>query len=151
MWRLAEGAETCRVLALWALQMKHTRFSRKKNASTAAAAILGLPATKGLGFIGDGWRIRTWFSMRKPYAIAERGFSLNKQTREKGIQAQWNIAASSVQLTAKAGKGGCDLTAHWALLRRYDRGVSTVKLCTLICAYGTWTPLPDAPHISERK
>jgi len=26
--------------------------------------------------------------MRKPYAIAERGFSLNKQTREKGIQAQ---------------------------------------------------------------
>ena len=54
MWCLAEGAETCRVLALWALQMKHTRFSRKKNASTAAAAILGLPATKGLGFIGDG-------------------------------------------------------------------------------------------------
>ena len=41
--------------------------------------------------------------------------------------------------------------AHWALLRCYDRGVSTVKLCTLICAYGTWTPLPDAPHISERK
>ena len=104
MWRLAEGAETCRVLALWALQMKHTRFSRKKNASTAAAAILGLPATKGLEFIRDGWRIRTWFSMRKPYAIAERGFSLNKQTREKGIQAQWNIAALSVQLTAKAGK-----------------------------------------------
>ena len=54
MWRLAEGAETCRVLALWALQMKDTRFSRKKNASTAAATILGLPATKGLGFIGDG-------------------------------------------------------------------------------------------------
>ena len=54
MWRLAEGEETCRVLALWALQMKHTRFSRKKNASTAAAAILGLPTTKGLGFIGDG-------------------------------------------------------------------------------------------------
>jgi len=25
--------------------------------------------------------------MRKPYAIAERGFSLNKETREKGIQA----------------------------------------------------------------
>ena len=88
MWRLAEGAETCRVLALWALQTKHTRFSRKKTASTAAAAILGLPATKGLGFIRDGLRIRTWFSMRKPYAIAERGFSLNKQTREKGIQAQ---------------------------------------------------------------
>ena len=54
MWRLAEGVETCRVLALWALQMKDTRFNRKKNASTAAAAILGLPATKGLGFIGDG-------------------------------------------------------------------------------------------------
>ena len=54
MWRLAEGAETYRVLALWALQMKHTRFGRKKNASTAAAAILGLPGTKGLGFIGDG-------------------------------------------------------------------------------------------------
>ena len=54
VWRLTEGAENCRVLALWALQMKHTRFSRKKNASTAAAAILGLPATKGLGFIGDG-------------------------------------------------------------------------------------------------
>ena len=53
MWRLAEGAETCRVLALWALQMKHTRFSRKKIAM-AAAAILGLLATKGLGFIGDG-------------------------------------------------------------------------------------------------
>ena len=88
MWRLTEGAETCRVLALWALQMKHTRSGRKKNASTAAAAILGLPATKGLGFIGDGGRIHTWFSMRKPYAIAERGFSLNKQTREKGIQAQ---------------------------------------------------------------
>ena len=51
MWRLAEGAKTCRVLAL---QMKHTRFSRKKNASTAADAILGLLATKGLGFIGDG-------------------------------------------------------------------------------------------------
>ena len=105
MWRLAKGAETCRVLALWALQMKHTRFSRKKNASTATAAIVGLPATKVLGFIGDGWRISTWFSMRKPYAIAERGFSLNKQTREKGIQAQWNIAESFVQLTAKAGKG----------------------------------------------
>lgn len=88
MWRLGKGIETYRVLALWALQMKHTRFSRKKNASTAAAAILGLPATKGLGYIGDGLRIRTWFSMRKPYAIAERGFSLNKQTREKGIQAQ---------------------------------------------------------------
>ncbi len=54
MWRLAEGAETCRVLAILALQMKHTRFSRKKNASTAAAAILGVPATKGLGFIEDG-------------------------------------------------------------------------------------------------
>ena len=106
MWRLAEGAETCRVLALWALQMKHTRFSRKKNASTVEAAILGLPATKGLRFIRDGWRIHTWFSMRKPYAITERGFSLNKRTREKGIQAQWNIAASSVRLTAKAGKGG---------------------------------------------
>ena len=52
--RLAEGAETCRVLALWALQLKHTRFSRKINASKAAAVILGLPATKGLGFIGDG-------------------------------------------------------------------------------------------------
>ena len=52
MWRLAEGAETCRVLALWALQMKHTKFSRKKNASMAAAAILGLPATKGLGLSG---------------------------------------------------------------------------------------------------
>jgi len=26
--------------------------------------------------------------MRKPYAIAERGFSVNKQMREKGIQAQ---------------------------------------------------------------
>ena len=82
------GAEIYRVLALWALQLKHTRFSTKKNASTVAAAILGLPATKGLGFIGDGRRIRTWFSMRKPYAIAERGFSLNEQTREKGIQAQ---------------------------------------------------------------
>ena len=54
MWHLAEGAETYRVLALRALQMKHTRFSRKKNASTVAAAILGLPVTKGLGFIGDG-------------------------------------------------------------------------------------------------
>ena len=53
MWRLAEGAKTCRVLALWALQMKHTRFRRKKNASTAEAAILGLLASKGLGFIGD--------------------------------------------------------------------------------------------------
>ena len=41
--------------------------------------------------------------------------------------------------------------AHWALLRCYNWGVSTVKLCTLICAYGTWTPLPVAPHISERK
>ena len=54
MWRLAEGAETCRVLAFRALQMKHTRFSRKKNASTVASAILGLPTTKGLGFIRDG-------------------------------------------------------------------------------------------------
>ena len=54
MWHLAEGAETCRLLALWALQMKHTRFSRKKNASTAMAAILGVPATKALGFIEDG-------------------------------------------------------------------------------------------------
>ena len=54
VWRLAEGTETYRVLALWALQMKHTRFSRKKNASTAVAAILALPATKGLGFIRDG-------------------------------------------------------------------------------------------------
>jgi len=26
--------------------------------------------------------------MRKPYAIADRGFSPNKQMREKGIQAQ---------------------------------------------------------------
>ena len=67
-------------------KMKHTRFSRKKNASMAAAAILGVRATKGLGFIGDGWRIRTRFSMRKPYAIDERGFSLNKQTREKGFR-----------------------------------------------------------------
>lgn len=54
MWHLAEGIETCRVLTLWALQMIHTRFSTKKNASTAVAAILGLPATEGLGFIGDG-------------------------------------------------------------------------------------------------
>ena len=53
MWRLAEGAEICRVPALLALQMKDTRFRRKKNASTAAAAILGVPATKGLGFSGD--------------------------------------------------------------------------------------------------
>ena len=48
------GTEICRVLALWAIQLKHTRFSTNKNASTAVAAILGLPATKGLGFIGDG-------------------------------------------------------------------------------------------------
>ena len=54
-------------------------------------------------------------------------------------------------LLLKLEREGCDLTAHWALLWRYDRGVSTVKLCTLICAYGTWTPLPVAPHISERK
>ena len=33
----------------------------------------------------------------------------------------------------------------------YDRGVSTVKFCTVICAYGTWTLLLVAPHISERK
>ena len=144
--------KTCRVLALWALQMKHTRFSRKKNASTAAAAILGLPATKGLGFIGDGWRIRTWFSMRKPYAIAERGFSLNKQMREKGIQAQWNIATSFVQLTAKAGKGGgCDLMAHWALLRRYDRGVSTVQLCTLIWCIWHVDPVAGCPTYQRKE
>ena len=151
MWCLAEGAETCRVLSLWALQMKHTRFSRKKNASTAAAAILGLPATKGLGFIGDGWRIRTWFSMRKPYAIAEREFSLNKETREKGIQDHWNIAASSVQLTAKAGKGGCDLTAHWALLRCYDRGVSTVQLCTLIWCIWHMDPVARCPTYQRKE
>ena len=151
MWRLAEGAETCRVLALWALQMKHTRFSRKKNASTAAAAILGLPATKGLGFIGDGWRIHAWFSMRKPYAIAEWGFSLNKKTREKGFRPSEILPLRPSSLLLKLERGVCDLTAHWALLRRYDRGVSTMKLCTLICAYGTWTPLPVAPHISERK
>ena len=54
MWRLAEGAKTCRVLTLWALKMKHTRFSRKKIASTTVAAILGVPVTKGLGFVGDG-------------------------------------------------------------------------------------------------
>ena len=54
VWHLAEGAETYRVLALCTLQMKLTRFSRKKNATTMAAAILGLPVTKGLGFIGDG-------------------------------------------------------------------------------------------------
>ena len=54
MWRLAEGAEIYRVLAHWALQLKHTRFNMKKNASMAAAAILGLPVTKGLGFIEDG-------------------------------------------------------------------------------------------------
>ena len=52
MWRLAEGAETCRVLAHWALQMKHTRSSRKKNASTATDAILGLLATKDLDLSG---------------------------------------------------------------------------------------------------
>ena len=50
---LAVGAEIYRVLALWALQLKHTRFNTKKNASTAVAAILGLLATKGLIFIGD--------------------------------------------------------------------------------------------------
>ena len=54
MCLLAEATETCRVLALLALQMKHTRLRRKKNASTAAVAILAVPATKGLGFIEDG-------------------------------------------------------------------------------------------------
>ena len=54
-------------------------------------------------------------------------------------------------LLLKLERGGCDLTAHWALLWRYDRGVSTVKLCTLICAYGMWTPLSVILHIRERK
>ena len=52
MRRLAEGAETYRVHALWALQMKHTRFSRKKNASTAAAAILDYPRPRDLDLSG---------------------------------------------------------------------------------------------------
>ena len=152
MWRLAEGAETCRVLALWALQMKHTRFNRKKNASTAAAAILGVPATKGHGFIGDGWRIRTWFSMRKPYAIAERGFSLNKQTREKGIQAQWNIAASSVQLTATAGGGGLWFDGSLGITAALRPGcVYRAVVHSNLVHVGTWTLLLDAPHIRERK
>ena len=64
MWHLTEGAETCRVLALWALQMKHTRFSRKKNASTVGTAILGLPATKGLGFIGDEYKALRKFLLK---------------------------------------------------------------------------------------
>ena len=52
MWHLAEGTKIYRGLALWALQLKHTRFSTKKNASTAAAAILGLPVTKDLDLSG---------------------------------------------------------------------------------------------------
>ena len=38
--------------ALWALQMKHTRFSRKKNASTATAAILDYLRPRDLGLSG---------------------------------------------------------------------------------------------------
>ena len=106
VWHLTKGLETCRVLAFWALQMKHTRFNRKKNASTVVAAILGLPATKGLGFIGDGWRIRTWFSMRKPYAIAERGFSLNKQTREKGFRSSEILLLRPSSLLLKLERWG---------------------------------------------
>ena len=87
----------------------------------------------------------------KTYAIAERGFSLNKETREKGIHASEILPLRPSSLLLKLEGGGCDLTAHWALLRRYDRGVSTVQLCTLNYAYGTWTPLSVAPHISERK
>ena len=106
MWRLAEGVETCRVAALWALQMNHTRFSRKKNATTMEAANPGLPTTKGLGFIWNGWRIRTWFSMRKPYAIAERGFSLNRQTREKGFRPSEILPLRPFSLLLKLERWG---------------------------------------------
>ena len=41
--------------------------------------------------------------MRKPYAIAERGFSLNKQTREKGIQAQCERGFSLNKKTREKG------------------------------------------------
>ena len=61
------------------------------------------------------------------------------------------MVASSIQLTA--GKVGfCDLTPHWALLRRYDRGKSTVQLCTLVrhnLVYGKWNPMLAVPHVGE--
>ena len=41
-----------RNLTLWALQIKHNRFSRKKNASTAAAAILGYLRPRDLDLSG---------------------------------------------------------------------------------------------------
>ena len=85
MWRLADGAETCRDLALWALQMKHTRFSRKKNASTAAAAITRDQGT----WIYRGWMENSYLVLHeKTLCNRLEGVSLNKQMREKGIQAQ---------------------------------------------------------------
>ena len=45
------------------------------------------------------------------------GFLQERKLREKSEM----MVTSSVQLTT--GKEGfCDLTAHWALLRRFDRG-----------------------------
>ena len=88
VWHLAEGAETCRVLTLWALQMKHTRFSRKKNASRRRLPSQDYLRPRDLDLSGMDEEFVPGFSIRKPYAIAERGFSLNKRTREKGIQAQ---------------------------------------------------------------
>ena len=53
--------------------------------------------------------------------MASWGFLEERKMREKSEM----MVALSIQLTA--GKVGfCDLMAHWALLRSYDRGESTV-------------------------
>ena len=103
-------------------------------------------------WIYRGW-MKNWYLVLHEKTLCNRRefFSLNKHTREKGIQPSEILPLRPSSLLLKLERGGCDLMAHWALLRRYDRGVSTLQLCTLLCAYGMWTPLPDAPHISERK
>ena len=68
-------------------------------------------------WIYQGWMKNSYLVLHEKTLCncRERGFSLKKQTREKGIQAQWNIAASSVQLTAKVGKGAGGLWFDYSL------------------------------------
>ena len=54
-------------------------------------------------------------------------------------------------LLLKLERGVCDLMAHWALLRRYDRGVSTVQLCTLIWCIWHVDPVAGCPTYQRKE
>ena len=123
----------------------------RKNASTMAAPILGLPATKGLGFIGDGWRIRTWFSMRKPMQSPRGGFLWTSRRGRRGFRPSDILPLRPSSLLLKLERGGLWFDGSLGITVALWPGcVYRAVVHSNFCIWHV-DPVADAPHISERK